>query len=59
MTQYKNGNGKELPLEQKIDEVEEAFKEFKSNGAAKKVKCNHNYLLIKIKELKTLIEEFI
>jgi hypothetical protein len=57
MTQYKNGNGKRLSLEEKIDEVEKAFKEFESNGAAKKVKCNHNMLISKIEQLKILIEE--
>ena len=57
MVQYKNGNGKELPLEQKIEEVEEALKEFKSNGAAKKVKCNRDLLITKIQQLKILIEE--
>lgn len=59
MVQYKNGNGKELSLEEKINEVEEAFEEFKSNGAAKRVRCNTDLLISKIKQLKILIEESI
>jgi hypothetical protein len=57
MTEYKNG--KDLSLEQKIEEVEKALLEFKSNGAAKKIKCDSRILILKIKELKALIEESI